>query len=38
MYGRLVKRAATYEGYLGIGGARNPDGTGVAAAAYGSPD
>jgi len=28
MYGRLVKRAATYEGYLGIEGARNPDGTG----------
>jgi hypothetical protein len=23
MYGRLVKRAATYEGYLGIEGARN---------------
>ena len=31
MYGRPVKRAATYEGYLGIEGARNPDGTGVAA-------
>jgi len=31
MYARLVQRAATYEGYLGIEGARNSDGTGVAA-------
>ena len=34
MYGRLVQRAATYEGYLGIEGARNSDGTGVAAAGW----
>jgi len=44
MYGRPVKRAATCEGYLGTEGARNPDGTGVAAvywkdlASYGSPN
>lgn len=31
MYGRLVERAATHEGFLGIEGARNGDGTGVAA-------
>ena len=31
MFGRLVERAATYEGYLGIEAARNRDGTGVAA-------
>jgi heme-degrading monooxygenase HmoA len=31
MYARLVQRAATYEAYLGIEGARNSDGTGVAA-------
>ena len=31
MYQRLVERAATYDGYLGIEGARNADGTGVAA-------
>lgn len=31
MYGRLVKLAETYEGYLGIEPARNADGTGVAA-------
>ena len=30
MYARLVQRAATYEGYLGIEPARNGDGTGVA--------
>ena len=30
MYARLVQRAATYEGYLGIEPARNSDGTGVA--------
>jgi len=30
MYARLVQRASTYEGYLGIEGARNSDGTGVA--------
>ena len=29
--GRLVKHAQTFEGYLGIEGARNLDGTGVAA-------
>jgi heme-degrading monooxygenase HmoA len=31
MYARLVQRASTYEGYLGIEPARNSDGTGVAA-------
>jgi hypothetical protein len=31
MYGRLVQRALTYEGFLGIEPARNGDGTGVAA-------
>lgn len=31
MYGRLVRLAEAYEGYLGIEGARNADGTGVAA-------
>ena len=31
MYGRLVKLAQTYKGYLGIEPARNADGTGVAA-------
>ena len=31
MYARLVERAATYEGFLGIEPARNGDGTGVAA-------
>ena len=31
MYRQLVERAATFEGYLGIEGARNGDGTGVAA-------
>jgi hypothetical protein len=31
MYGRLVQRAQAFEGYLGIEGARNTDGTGVAA-------
>jgi heme-degrading monooxygenase HmoA len=31
MFGRLVQRAAIYDGYLGIEAARNPDGTGVAA-------
>jgi heme-degrading monooxygenase HmoA len=30
MYARLVQRASTYDGYLGIEGARNSDGTGVA--------
>jgi len=30
MYARLVQRASTYEGYLGIEGARNSDGAGVA--------
>jgi heme-degrading monooxygenase HmoA len=30
MYGRLVERAQTYGGYLGIEPARNTDGTGVA--------
>jgi heme-degrading monooxygenase HmoA len=30
MYARLVQRASTYEGYLGIEAARNGDGTGVA--------
>jgi heme-degrading monooxygenase HmoA len=30
MYARVVQRAATYEGYLGIEPARNGDGTGVA--------
>jgi heme-degrading monooxygenase HmoA len=29
-YARLVQRASTYDGYLGIEGARNSDGTGVA--------
>ena len=29
MFGRLVQRAAIYDGYLGIEAARNPDGTGV---------
>jgi heme-degrading monooxygenase HmoA len=31
MYGRLVQRAATYDGFLGIEPARNGNGTGVAA-------
>lgn len=31
MYGRLVRHAQTFAGYLGIEGARNGDGTGVAA-------
>lgn len=31
MYGRLVQHAQTFAGYLGIEGARNTDGTGVAA-------
>ena len=31
MFGRLVERAASYEGFLGIEPARNADGTGVAA-------
>ncbi len=31
MFGHLVQRASTYEGYLGIEAARNSDGTGVAA-------
>lgn len=31
MYGRLVERAATFEGHLGIEPARNGDGTGSAA-------
>jgi heme-degrading monooxygenase HmoA len=31
MYGRLVQRAATYAGFLGIEPARNGNGTGVAA-------
>ena len=31
MFGRLVERAATYDGHLGIEAARNGDGTGVAA-------
>jgi heme-degrading monooxygenase HmoA len=31
MYGRLVQRAATFEGFLGIEPARNGNGTGVAA-------
>jgi heme-degrading monooxygenase HmoA len=31
MYGRLVQRAATYEGFLGIEPARNGNGTGLAA-------
>jgi len=31
MYARLVQRASTYEGYIGIEPARNSDGTGVAA-------
>lgn len=31
MYHRLVVRAATYDGYLGIEPARNADGSGVAA-------
>src|SRR5258706_3316972 len=31
MYGRLVQLASTYDGFLGIEGARNSDGTGVAA-------
>jgi heme-degrading monooxygenase HmoA len=30
MYGRLVERAQTHDGYLGIEPARNADGTGVA--------
>jgi heme-degrading monooxygenase HmoA len=34
MYGRLVERASTYEGYLGIEPARNSDGTGVAAVSW----
>jgi heme-degrading monooxygenase HmoA len=29
-YARLVQLASTYDGYLGIEGARNSDGTGVA--------
>jgi heme-degrading monooxygenase HmoA len=31
MFGRLVQRASTCDGYLGIEAARNGDGTGVAA-------
>ena len=31
MFGRLVERAETYPGYLGIEAARNRDGSGVAA-------
>jgi heme-degrading monooxygenase HmoA len=31
MYGRLVERAKTYDGFLGIEPARNTDGTGLAA-------
>lgn len=31
MYHRMVEIAQTYDGYLGIEPARNPDGTGVAA-------
>ena len=31
MFGRLVDRASTYEGYLGIEAARNSNGAGVAA-------
>ena len=31
MYGRLVQHAKTFDCYLGIEGARNTDGTGVAA-------
>jgi heme-degrading monooxygenase HmoA len=31
MYGKLVRRAETYEGFLGIEPARNGDGTGLAA-------
>ena len=30
MYGRMLELAQTYDGFLGIEPARNPDGTGVA--------
>ena len=30
MYGRMLELARTYDGFLGIEPARNPDGTGVA--------
>ncbi|MFN0304348.1 MAG: antibiotic biosynthesis monooxygenase family protein [Burkholderiales bacterium] len=38
MYGRLAKRAETYDGYLGIEAARNPDGKGVAAVYFKDPE